>query len=159
MAISSPPSARFARRDRAAVQLRHARRDREPDALAVLPVVAALVGAIERLEDPLRARLRGTPGPRSRTRTVALPRRRHRADLDRLRAIAVDQRIAHDVLDRRSSSRRRRRAARPRAVAASSTRRVGILEARVVDDLADERVEPHDVAPRRVRRAQARQAS
>ena len=41
------------RRDLAAVQLRHAGRDREPDALAVLPVVAALVGAIERLEDPL----------------------------------------------------------------------------------------------------------
>ena len=40
---------------------------------------------------------------------------------------------------------------------AYSILRVGILEARVVDDLADERVEPHDVAPRRVRRAQARQ--
>ena len=82
----------------AAVQLRDARGDREADALAVLAMIAALIGAVERLENPLQLGFRHAwPAvEHADRRRLAV---RIESDFDRFRAIAVDQRVAHDVFD------------------------------------------------------------
>ena len=112
IAIASPPSARFGAVTVPPCSSVTRAVNREPDALAVLAVVAALVGAMERLEDPLELRFRHAGSAIEHS---------HRCngsadvelDLDGFAAIAVRHRIASSRW--RSSSRRHRRAATRRA--------------------------------------------